>query len=127
MLVCIVHGAPVLISRREKPNLVVRDLFAPLNSLEKYRNRCLCPQSKGVLQPGEIRTWWPAKSVGNLGWRAYDFSRTWARPLECCIASNINSEVKARKKVLETDLSTVLSWKSRCQSISASTCDFSGS
>jgi hypothetical protein len=29
MLVCIVHGATVLISRREKLNSVVRDLFAP--------------------------------------------------------------------------------------------------
>jgi hypothetical protein len=80
-----------------------------------------------VLQPGEIRTWWPAKCVGNLEWHVYNFSGTWAPPMESCIARNINSEVKARKKVLATDLSTVLSWKSPCQSISACACDFSGS
>ena len=48
-------------------------------------------------------------------------------PLERCITSNINSKVKAKKKVLATDLSTVLSWKSPCKSISARASDFSGS
>jgi hypothetical protein len=65
----------------------------------------------GILQPGEIRTWWPEKCVGNLGWHVHDFLGAWALPWKCCIASNINSNVKARKKVLATDLSTVLSWK----------------
>jgi hypothetical protein len=65
----------------------------------------------GILQLGEIRAWWPAKCVGNLGCHVHDFSGTWAPPMECCIASNINSKVKARKKVLATDLSTVLSCK----------------
>jgi hypothetical protein len=65
----------------------------------------------GILQPGEIRALWPAKCVGNLGWHVYNFLGAWDSPLERCIASTINSNVKARKKVLATDLSTVLSWK----------------
>ncbi len=48
-----------------------------LNSLEEYRNSMLCSECVGMLQPGEVRTLWPEKCVGNLRWRVYDFSGAW--------------------------------------------------
>jgi hypothetical protein len=79
----------------------------------KYRNRVLCCECVEILQPGETQILWQEKCFENLGWRVYDVLGAWDSPLECCIASTINSNVKASK----TDLSTVFGWNQRCQSI----------
>jgi hypothetical protein len=35
-----------------------------------------------------------------FGWNVYDFSGTWASPLDRCIASTISSKVKASETAL---------------------------
>jgi hypothetical protein len=76
--------------------------FDALNYPEKYRNRVLCSECVGILHPSETQTLWPEKWFENFGWHVYDVLVAWDSSLECCIASTINSNVKASK----TDLST---------------------
>ena len=45
-------------------------------------NRMLCSESVEILQSGEIKALWPAKSARKLRWRVYDFSGAWDSPLE---------------------------------------------
>ena len=64
-------------------------VFGALDSLAKCRNRMLCTESVGILQPAEIKAMWPEKCVGKLRWHANDFSGASDSPPECWIVSAI--------------------------------------
>ncbi len=54
--------------------------FGALNSPEKYRDRVLCSECVGILQPGETKTLLQEKWFKNVEWHVYDVSGAWGSP-----------------------------------------------
>jgi hypothetical protein len=100
----VLHGlrCPSAESKTRKAQFSRTQCFDALNYPEKYRYRVLCSEYVGILQPGEEDIV-AKKMIGKSQMALYDCSSACDSSLECCIASTINSNVKAST----TDLSTV--------------------
>jgi hypothetical protein len=56
VLVCMVQGGHSVDFKKRKAQFGRTRCFGALNSPEKYRNRVLCSECVGILQPGETKT-----------------------------------------------------------------------